>query len=469
MSQVAARSGLFLRIYLSFVLTVVAFATLVALALLRLSNQYDAAWLESVELTVAAHEDRLVAALHDPPALRRELDDLAAELDLRAALRDTEGRLLAGDPETRSRRGRHPRLLSRLQRGQPLVQRGDRDPALALGIFGADETLVAVLALDTGDRGATRTRQLGLALVGLLVMLGVGAWPLARSLTRRLARLEEGADRIAAGQLEHRVPADGNGDEIDRLGQAFNAMATQLGAMLRGQRALLTNVSHELRTPVARMRVLVELLGERLTNLPDPEHPVAARLRRGITEMGEDLIELEGLIGDLLTSGRLDLAGAPALQRQPTELQPLLTRAAARVGARVRCEPATLTAELDVVLIERLLANLLHNARRACPEGQIDITAGSDGVTLTLGVEDEGPGIAPGERAQIFDPFPRLDAARARDHGGVGLGLYLCRQIAQAHGGTIAAEDRLDGARGARLVLRLPLAAPAPAPAIPGP
>jgi signal transduction histidine kinase len=94
--------------------------------------------------------------------------------------------------------------------------------------------------------------------------------------------------------------------------------------MLRGQRALLTNVSHELRTPIARMRVLAELLGERIDNLPDPDHPAAARLRRGIGELGEDLIELETLISDLLTSGRLDLAGAPALQRSPTELAPLL-------------------------------------------------------------------------------------------------------------------------------------------------
>jgi len=462
LSQVAPRSGLFLRIYLTFVLTVVGFAALVALALLRLSSRYDAAWLESVEAAVAAREDRLVAALPRRPALERELADLAAELDLRAALRDTDGRLLAGDPQTRSR-ARNLRQLARLQRGQPLVQRGDRDPALALGIFAADGALVAVLALDTGARGAARTWQLGLALLGLLLALGVAAWPLARSLTRRLARLEDGADRIAAGQLEHRVPADGNGDEIDRLGQAFNAMATQLGAMLRGQRALLTNVSHELRTPIARMRVLVELLGERLESIPDPDHPVAARLRRGIAELGQDLIELEGLIGDLLTSGRLDLAGAPALQRSPTELLPLLSRAAARVGARVRCEP-DLVADLDVVLIERLLANLLHNARRACPEGQIDLAAVRDGAALLLSVEDEGPGIAPADRAQIFDPFTRLDAARARDHGGVGLGLYLCRQIAQAHGGTITAEDRLDGAHGARLALRLPLSAPLSAP-----
>jgi len=75
-----------------------------------------------------------------------------------------------------------------------------------------------------------------------------------------------------------------------------------------------------------------------------------------------------------------------------------------------------------------------------------------------LAVEDEGAGIAAEDRAVIFDPFTRLDDARARDQGGVGLGLYLCRQIAEAHGGTIKAEDRPGGARGARLAVRLPRA-----------
>jgi len=458
------RAGLFRRIYLTFILTVVGFAALVALAVLSLSDHYDAAWVEAVDVAVAAREDELARALADPPALARLLQTLAAELDLRVAVRDPEGNHLAGDPETRTPRGRggrggrNPRHLARLQRGEPIVQRGDRDPALAFGIFAADGTLAAVLNLDTGDRGAARTRQLALALLGLLLALALGAWPLARSLTRRLARLEQGAGRIAAGELGHRVPADHDGDELERLGHAFNDMAAQLEAMLRGQRALLTNVSHELRTPVARMRVLVELLGERLAGAPDPEHPVAVRLRRGIGELAEDLLELEGLISDLLTSGRLDLAGGPALQRTRAELLPLLTRVGARVGARVRCDP-DLVAEVDLVLVERLLANLLHNARRACPEGQVDLTAAREGAALVLAVEDEGPGIAPADRAQIFDPFTRLDAARARDQGGVGLGLYLCRQIAQAHGGTICAEDRRDGARGARLAVWLPLAA----------
>ncbi len=113
------------------------------------------------------------------------------------------------------------------------------------------------------------------------------------------------------------------------------------------------------------------------------------------------------------------------------------------------------------LLLERLLSNLLANARRACPEGQITLSAREDRGDEVLAVEDEGPGIAAADRELIFEPFTRLDAARDRDRGGVGLGLHLCRQIARAHGGSVAAEDRPDGRRGARLVVRLPQVAAA--------
>ncbi len=468
MSPGTRRGGLFLRIYVTFILTMVAFAAIVGVVTLSLADQYDAAWVESVDAAVATREPALSRLVADPSgraALEAEVAALARELDLRAAIRDTEGRLIAGDPATRSPRALKPRQLARLQRGQPVVhrgERGERGPALGFGLTGPDGSVIAVLALEVGDRGFERRRLLVLALLGLLAILAGGAWPLARSLTRRLAVLELGAGRIARGELGHRIPGERASDELGRLGHAFNDMAAQLEAQVRGQRALLTNVSHELRTPVARMRVLAELLAERLAGMPDAEHPATVRVRRGISELGDDLVELETLIADLLTSGRLDLGGAATLQRSDTELAPLLARVAARVDARVRCPPE-LRAELDPILIERLLANLLHNARRACPEGQIEVTAQPAGERVILAVEDEGPGIDPAERAAIFEPFTRLDAARARDHGGVGLGLYLCRQIAQAHGGTITAEDRPDGARGARLAVVLPMRPTAPA------
>lgn len=455
---------LFWRIYLTFLLTVIGFTGLAGLAIWQFSGNYGPEWVESVAAAVSAREDALRAGLADPPELQAEAAGLAAELDLRVAVRDAEGELLAGDPETRTPRNWKPRQRSRLMRGQPVVGRGDNGPALSIGLRdAANEQLVAVVHVDTGDGEGARGRLLAVALLGLLAVLASGAWPLARSLTRRLAALEQGAGRIARGELAYRVAEQGGNDEIDRLGRAFNAMAGRLEAMMRAQRALLTNVSHELRTPVARMRVLGELLGERVLALPDATHPAAVRLGKGIGELGEDLIELEALIADLLTSGRLELVArpagtvGPAIPRVPVELHPLLSRVAARSAARVVC-PEDLTIPADALLLERLLTNLLHNARRACPEGQIEVSARVDDDRVVLAVEDEGAGIAAEDRAVIFDPFTRLDDARARDHGGVGLGLYLCRQIAEAHGGTIAAEDRPGGARGARLAVRLPRA-----------
>ncbi len=458
------RAGLFRRIYLTFVLTVIGFAALAAVAVFAFATKYDAGWVETVETTVTARTLAISENLDQPDALAAELEALARELDLRVALRTPSGQLIAGDPTARSPRSMGPRnrgrARHRLQRGQPVVQRDDHGPILTFGITNADGDLVAALSLDPGSRGAKRTRQLGLALLGLLVVLAAAAWPLARSLTRRIAYLETGAERIARGELSHRVPGLADGDELDRLGIAFNHMAGQLETMLRGQRALLTNVSHELRTPIARMRVLAELLDERLDTLPT-EHPAVIRLRRGISELGEDLAELETLIADLLTSGRLDLAGGPALQRSQVAMAPLLERVASKIDAAVTCDPQ-LQADCDIVLVERLLTNLANNARRACPAGTVSLAATIEGPELVLSVEDEGPGIAPADRTIIFDPFTRLDEARARDHGGVGLGLYLCRQIAVAHGGTICAEDRRDGRPGARLVVRLPVTPTAP-------
>ena len=114
---------------------------------------------------------------------------------------------------------------------------------------------------------------------------------------------------------------------------------------------------------------------------------------------------------------------------------------------------------MDELLLERLLRNLLSNARRHSPDGAVtvigeELREGRSGVLLA--VEDEGPGVPAEHREVIFEPFHRLDAARNRDAGGVGLGLHLCRQIARAHGGNIHVEDRRDGASGARFVVTLP-------------
>lgn len=449
------RRSLFGRVFLTFFGAVLAFVALASVVLVTTRERHDAGWVEATDAVVEAHEPALLAALDHPGDVERELAALAAELELRLALRDHRGAHLAGDPATAAVPNLRPRQRRRLERGAPVMLREKSgEPLLAFAI--GDR---ALLVADTGDRGARRTRWLIAGVVGLVGLLAASAWLLARSLTRRLAVLEDGAARIARGELGHRVTVDALGDEIDRLGRAMNDMAAQLGELLRGQRSLLANVSHELKTPIARLRVLAELLSERAEALP--EHPASARIRQGALELEQDLGELATLVQDLLTSGRLELSGphASPVQRVPIALDPFLDRVVAPYSAAYAVTPPDLSVPGDPLLLERLLTNLLSNARRACPEGHVWVRAEVDGDHARFAVEDEGPGIPPAERARVFEAFYRLDDARARDHGGAGLGLYLCAQIARAHGGTIVAEGREGGLSGARLVVRLPLAA----------
>ncbi|MCB9751632.1 MAG: HAMP domain-containing protein [Myxococcales bacterium] len=463
----AGRRGLFWRIYVSSLLTVAAFAIVVGLAVFAVARSYGPDWVENLVDAVEEREAELLASLDDPARRHDVAAALGRELGVKLELHDHVDRFLRQQRPRGRKPGTRRKFHRKLERGQPIVrQRGSFTPPLILlGLL--DErtgTLRAVAVIDAQRPGARWQYALA-AVLALAVFLAAGTWPLARALSQRLAALERGAERIASGELTHRIPIDAPQprDEIDRLGHAFNDMAGRLDALIRGQRTLLANVSHELRTPVARMRVLVELLGDRverdLTKKPEAAgDPTLTRVRDGLRELDDDLEEMGALISDLLTSGKLELAAGEAseLETQTLDLAPVLTRLAGKVGARVDCEP-DLELDADATLLERLLSNLLSNARRACPDGEIVVLARRHADHTELAVEDCGPGIAPEDREVIFEPFHRLDRARARDEGGVGLGLHLCRQIAHAHGGTIVAEDRRDGGPGARLVFRVPL------------
>ncbi len=455
-------SGLFLRIYLTFVLTVIAFAALSVLVLFITSARFDDAWEERVDEACDDLRPLLLAELDDREALERDLAAFGKRFGLRLALRAPKGRLLAGSQEL-PRPPRH-RRLRRLERGEMLVKRRNRftPPILNWGIRMAGERrLRAVLTADAGSVDGYRWMLFG-SLLGLLVILGLGALPLARSLVRRLAAVEDGAGKIADGALSHRLPLPTGGpkDEVDRLAAAFNQMAGRLEDLVSGQQILLANVSHELRTPVARMRVLVEILEARTEFLgeraSDETQPTIDRLHRGMGELTEDLLEIEALISDLLTSGKLELAADGGVEQSALVASEFLERLGERFEAETSSDPADFVLYADSMLLERLLSNLLSNARRACPKGKISLQAKAVSEGVTLIVEDEGPGIPAGKREAIFEPFSRLDGARDRDRGGVGLGLYLCRQIVRAHGGSITTEERPDGAHGARFVITLP-------------
>lgn len=459
------RGGLFRRILAMFLGTAAAAAVVAAVAGYTFAARFSSEWVGEVAESVESRASALRDAGEDEAALTAIMAELGRELDAEVGLYGKRGRKIAGDGppllphdfrgRRRELREGHPVVVRPSRLSPPGVIHGLPDPHT--GKLGA---VVAVL-----PRPGFRLAVPLVSVAVMLVVLGAGAWVLSGSLTRRLARIEASADRIARGELRHRIALEHAvpRDELDQLAGAFNAMAETVESLLQGQRTLLANVSHELRTPIARMKVLVEILQERVAMLRergDASRPVQ-RLDQGLRDMAVDIAEVEALIADLLTSGRLELrhGAGGAVQVGRIDVAALLERVAAKVGAQVELEGEP-ELEADELLVERMLSNLLANARRACPSGRITASARARGEELELAVEDEGPGVPAAHRETIFEPFTRLDEARDRDRGGVGLGLYLCRQICRSHHGTIEVTDRADGARGARFVVRLPVRPP---------
>jgi signal transduction histidine kinase len=266
-------------------------------------------------------------------------------------------------------------------------------------------------------------------LFGVLGLLGValalGAWPLTRRLTGRLERLRRGVEGLGQGNLAARVPVEGR-DEIAGLAQSFNRAAERIEALVGSQRRMLAFASHELRSPLARLRVSLEMLaGE-------------TALKAGAAR---DIAELDGLIGELLETSRVEATGAD--RTEDVDVLALVAEEAARVGAEVTGRAALVKG--DARLLRRLVRNLLENARRHGGGTAIEATVavGPEGGAR-IEVADRGRGVGEAERERIFEPFYR-PAGSAETGEGYGLGLALVRQIARAHAGDAHCLPRAGG------------------------
>lgn len=279
-----------------------------------------------------------------------------------------------------------------------------------------------------------------LSLVGLATAIGL--FPIVRRLTQRLETLQRGVQRWGDGDLSARVPEDGQ-DEVADLSMRFNAAAARVETLVRSHKSLLANASHELRSPLTRIRMGLELMGER----PSP----SAR-----DEISRNIGELDQLIDEILLSSRLDASEADLGTIETVDLIGLAAEESVRVDAELDLAEGTDSATLQVQGVSRLLRrairNLLENARRY-GAGTIELRLESDGRWARVRVEDRGPGVPPALRERIFEPFYRLPGASERE-GGVGLGLALVKSIAERHGGSVRCEERPGG--GASFVIELP-------------
>ncbi|MEU4404746.1 DUF4153 domain-containing protein [Streptosporangium sp. NPDC023963] len=293
------------------------------------------------------------------------------------------------------------------------------------------------------NAGYSRNVRVAVAAVFALIMVQL----LARGMTKPLREMAAAAQTIAKGRYGLRVTASSR-DEVGELARAFNAMAADLGEVDRQRRELVANVSHELRTPITALRAVLENV---VDGVSDPD-PVTLGTALAQTE------RLGRLVAQLLDLSRLE-SGARLIEREDVELRQLCEQALreavlAREGVVARCEvPEGLSVRADPDLLAQVLANLLDNAVRHSPAGGLVVlTATARGEGVRLRVSDQGPGIAAEDRARAFERFSRLDAGRAADDGGAGLGLAITKEIVELHGGSIHVDDGV----GCHIVADLP-------------
>jgi signal transduction histidine kinase len=331
--------------------------------------------------------------------------------------------------EMSDERGVIQREERREARFEPPLERGGPSERSSLSPVSDAQSEVEKAFLLTG----------GLALAAALL----AGYLLAARTAAPLRRMASTAAAVDAGDLTPRIGAESSAAvEVRTLAESFDRMLDRLGEAFSRQQQFVSDASHELRTPLTAIRGQLEVLGRQ-------KDPQAAEVRRVEGVVLAEMARVERLVDDLLTLARLD-EEAP-LQPAAIALAPYLQRfgkddPAGRVA--VGDVPAgTLRADPD--RLTQVLRNLLANARRhAGPRGQVVVSAGARGATLTIRVDDDGPGIEAAERELVFGRFHRSQSARDRGSGGSGLGLAIARSIVERHGGRIwAGESPLGGAR----------------------
>jgi two-component system sensor histidine kinase CpxA len=450
--------SLFLRIFLSFWVAqalIIVLVVLVTLALRPRSSTWEALRATALNDAVAAYEQGGDAQL------RKYMDELDATQHVRAYLFNEQGtelshrtppdwaiRVAAGGP-------RAPRDGFMIP--APPVQRDSRSSSDGLHQY------TLVMGMPPGPRVFFGPRGMPVRwLVIAVICSGLVCYFLSWYMTKPIVRLRAATRQLAAGNLTARsgAPATSRRDEVAGLMRDFDAMAERLETLVKAQSRLLNDISHELRSPLARLNVALGLARQRSD---------------GESADMLDRIELEAsrlneLISRILTLARLE-DGERRVPQTPVPLDELVGSVAedAEFEAQARhCHVHTVIPEGDwgvrgdASLLHSAAENVVRNAIRYTPERtsvEIELAReeGANGPEAVLKVSDSGPGVPPASLEKLFEPFYRIDDARGRLTGGVGLGLAITERAVRFHGGRVSAYNRSEG--GLRVEIRLPLVA----------
>lgn len=320
---------------------------------------------------------------------------------------------------------------------------------IGIAIPAADAHYFEAFPVDDEQRAIT---IIGSALVAGTIVIGLIAglvgWGVSRRLMRPLTRVAEAAGEIAEGGLDTRLETEEDPD-LAILVSSFNEMADAVQARIEREARFASDVSHELRSPITALAAAVEVLDARRADLSE-------RTQQALDVVVSQVRRFDQMVLDLLELSRLDV-GVADIHREEVDLVSFITRIARRYGnddlAVLLAPDCDGVANVDKRRLERIIANLLDNARLHGGGATSVVLENGPRSGIRIAVEDAGPGVAPSERARIFERFARGSAGRTRV-GGTGLGLALVAEHARAHGGQVWVEDVASG--GARFVVEIP-------------
>ncbi len=274
------------------------------------------------------------------------------------------------------------------------------------------------------------------------IEIGLGAlvfsvlfWiPLVRGITRSISQMTHATAQIADGRFDTQVPAR-RSDELGRLGESINRMASRLSGFVTGQKRFLGDIAHELCSPIARIQVALGILEQRADESQ----------KACVEDLREEVQQMTSLVNELLSFSKASLKQKDvALESVP--LADLARRVVEReaAGAQIEIEmDETHRALASPDLLERALGNVIRNAvRYAGHAGPITVSSAITSADAILTVSDLGPGLPAEALDKIFDPFFRPESSRSRETGGTGLGLAIVKTCVEACQGVVTVRNR---------------------------
>jgi heavy metal sensor kinase len=280
----------------------------------------------------------------------------------------------------------------------------------------------------------------------ILALAGIAGYHLAHRALAPLEQIASRAEQITAENLHQRLPVENPGDEVGHLARVFNNLLGRLEESFERLQRFTSDASHELRTPLAAIRSVGEVGLQNSKNSMDYQDTIGSMLEEvnRLTRLVENLLAISRADAGQLQLGFATFSPLQVVKEIGSVLDVLVEEKALSL---VFSGDERLAVRGDRLLFRQAVTNVLHNAVKYTPgRGKISIQVTERSGFGVIRISDTGPGIPREHRTRVFDRFYRLDAARARDTGGAGLGLSIAKWAVEVQGGEIRVEDEGEGA-----------------------